>query len=1791
MSFYRDASGKLVFGQKPIKPLKMKVEGQKAAPVKVTPVKVAPPPPTQAKAPPLPAPRKLSFGQRFLRGAGRVLWRSMPGTAVAEAIAPLVRLAVPKVGAFIKRIATPPAPAQPRGTEQERIVADVTRAVYGPRKPVPPKAAPPPKGKLARIVMAAAQSVAASAENLQQLGGAAPTQSYGNDPDLPAPFGSKPQSTLEKLGGAGAVARGLGIIPTVIAGALEGDEFDPVLSWEKLVMPEKHGEPRTMATTLGRMNEEAAAKTFHASPRVAKIIGETAAVAGFLADAGLSLDSVVGHMGSLGGPVTRRLALGVSVRAIKGGVVEAGLDATKAGVEFAPHLLANSAPIRKSVAETVLKTLRENKVKLWNGPGFVGEPKYLAAGQPEHVKLWTERVYEAVKEAAPDLPHEAVEAVSERVVAGLQHEYIEGLRTRWPLPKAPSYRAFAGKAPKAPILYRDLLKDAEKGKRTLDKIKAISRKVAPPITDEHIGPIADAAAEREVAGIHAKLADNADEALKATDNISALDNSAPTAADDARAEVTRLEVELRAAVEERTIANRRHNAAKAARSNYTTTHIRRLGRVVREAQEKVTQLSGGLSAARLDELKNIPEFEIPKLTTNAGSITLERHIAAADAMNEELRPVVRRHIEGIQRVPEGRRTPDQKFALEVGHAYLKGDSGSAGLPFRELVAEARKQRLAHGLPNGHSIAELRIIDDTATSALVENVLSGDTLGRILGEGEMLTKEGVDELAASIMRHDYQDVAALQQRFDVTDKGMELIGDELVRSSGGFSEQAGGLFDELTRKHMTDALPDPLGSSANRIADARRRLGVAVNRRNSILDALADAPDVGDKAAELAAYRVHLEKEVAAAEAQVQETVAWAAQHGDAEIASTILNAPGENNAAKLLTEAARKYELAARGRTAAHALSRFNPEAERALLRNATSRLVNYIEQQGAPRRLLDDLAGSQSQAATAAERLVRTQAALDGAVAALPPDTHAADVALLSRMSERVQGPAQETIAKLRAAGITPSIEVQKGLHRQYIGELRDEATHYRELLKRAANRDPRQATADILNATADAQVGARLAPGLDSLKRRAQITLVNKSRLTETVRDGTRAAEARAAGMEDTRGDILRQIIDKRDLDTSQRSAVTYAIDLGHPHYTKTQLGNVAPDTMIQHPPKDVLRFILGHLGEDATKVESYLDEAGEVVMKSLPKRAEHVYETARALSAKMYEFHTGKISGTDAASDAMTAYGMRSNMDVTTRLAALTNEEVPGNLGEGFLLAVHEDVPDLATMRRALESQPELADLLSDPAVMSELDPKRHARIFDRIDEMVAGRQLPEGQSQFMVTDVYELTRAWNRKFGNNEKVLNFLEMAQEHFPHAGEITSNTYGKLLAGGHGELRGSDGRVVKGLENILMPPDALAEFSAKAQALDGRWDRFFRAWHRGSAAVKPVVLLTFNFLKAQLLEQPLNLLHALPYLTAEGVWKGQMYAGRTIARLSADAIGLSDPVSRADVIIRGLNSMIDELPTKLIKNWSPAKADAVEAIISEYKQMLRDFPVDSGMGMQVSQDAHNQWAAYSRNATARMRAAGITLKHTNEINGHIMKAWFSADYYGKAAHMIALVESGESPEMARSLLRSHAVEYGEEMKAPIDKMLGDVFWFERYSRHRVEQFAHMAKRWPGGIALAYQAKEHWPSMSGVDTQEQLILQGRPGWIKGSLEYWPVHHDFPGLSSVHPDNFPAVRAVEGKYRNHMRFRIPIYETATQLTTIAMKPTETIIGMMPPPARSIYVWGRSGFRKSLEAAPV
>ena len=82
------------------------------------------------------------------------------------------------------------------------------------------------------------------------------------------------------------------------------------------------------------------------------------------------------------------------------------------------------------------------------------------------------------------------------------------------------------------------------------------------------------------------------------------------------------------------------------------------------------------------------------------------------------------------------------------------------------------------------------------------------------------------------------------------------------------------------------------------------------------------------------------------------------------------------------------------------------------------------------------------------------------------------------------------------------------------------------------------------------------------------------------------------------------------------------------------------------------------------------------------------------------------------------------------------------------------------------------------------------------------------------------------------------------------------------------------------------------------------------------------------------------------------------------------------------------------------------------QAIIEGAKQMLTDFPIDSGMGMKMAQDAHNQWALWARSTTARMRAAGISMKHINEFGDHFMKAWFSADLYGKAAQMIALVES-----------------------------------------------------------------------------------------------------------------------------------------------------------------------------------
>lgn len=757
---------------------------------------------------------------------------------------------------------------------------------------------------------------------------------------------------------------------------------------------------------------------------------------------------------------------------------------------------------------------------------------------------------------------------------------------------------------------------------------------------------------------------------------------------------------------------------------------------------------------------------------------------------------------------------------------------------------------------------------------------------------------------------------------------------------------------------------------------------------------------------------------------------------------------------------------------------------------------------------------------------------------------------------------------------------------------------------------------------APAAARATGTLVQRVGRIKHQVKQWISQGAEVTASVREPQR----RAASYAHAQGSDMHVEWDRifAGMSAAHRRLVGEAISL-QPHTVKTEVARLPRGTEMGGTAQEVLEFLFGQTSATEPTVQAleqeaakYVDQAGQILMDQLKRKRPDIWRILDAAD-EASSYLRNLLRGEE---------GLPHMQELVEAVAQITGAQPTGDLGAAYLTAVPvqtlEAAEILGILRGELRAIPQLtgpplpligrathasslertlAQLLRpDPDVgaLAKLDVQevghiyigRWQRLFKRLamqDNIETnftslGEVLArEGVSpEAVLAGEAELPAIVRQMWDANWRPLQWSEAA--------EVTFDEWLATAAKAMVEGPGQDSRVLHGLEQYLVPSGAQQHFVAGAEALkySGPLEAAAGIWRRAVRPMQPLVLMTTRFVAAQSIEQMFNLsisqASALPTKVG-GQWRVPILDGFRAA-MSVNSQLLAESFSRVSAktgvqrFQKAVSASVGDVIVRACKGRNP---DFIDMIAQE----VQDFGVTGGFGTATRAEVRT-WAE---------RYAGGVGELVDALSGMV----FGIDNLGRVGIYAALRSEGNSPQVARKLLSQVAVEYGPEMRAPMDDLLQTVAWFYRYRRHRLEQFTAIAKRRPAIPLGLFHGRRAVDDVVLTD-EERLIMQGRAQWLRTSFEYLPVRYDVfdqaadvlkqPALKHLEPTE--TIRRVEGGGSvAYMRIRFPGWEEPGQwLQQLAPRHAwREAVSAMPPPVGLVEGLGRGTPAAAAQGIPV
>jgi len=1666
-----------------------------------------------------------------------------------------------------------------------------------------------------------------------------PESPFGTDPELPPPFGTKKISAVQRATEPLAAFRGLQVIPSAIAGRIATGRWDPLGEFTKLVYPEKYGEGHTLAGVAGHAAE---ARTG------SKLIGQAAAVGGFAGDVILGLDVLAGHAVSFGGVVSRRAAIGATERA----VAKAAAAAVAEGVVEG----SVARTVAKAVAADTREAIRGGARTLTHSGRYAFEPQDLAAGLEEPVAHFKQVAHAAIRRVAPDLDPVVHGDLTARVVGSLQHEFTEGFRARVPLPGFRKVRF--GKRPTAPLMDKALEADIARGARTAEQSGAFLGEVRPDTSPEGLAGRAEAHRTTLLEGMRQVRTTKADEVAVHRAELRRLAGaSTPTHTETVR---QGLVDNLAAARNREHLAGLNVQRAETSGIAHTEAQLKTLADEygAAQAERQAVELHIAAGGEKLPDYLRLPvpdraaPIEVHRAQGTAAERAWQRIRPAVEELYTEKRSAALAEVGSIREsaytAASKRVDPDVQVLGELLHGKnrrlpptAQARQINAAERARSPITELQGKTWAQYAKETSWVSAKRMAANKAATGKPELVKAV-----LIHSSPTMTDAKIDTLIANLAAGRMGWVQEFYRVNKVPDWAQEIFHERLGEISHGVVS--------------VDYAANPAGSAV-RLAEAGDST-IGVNTWDVLDDveldsarfvdekAAAQGPEMVEQA--LDAVKGDISDTLQARGEVLEEFDKWAATARETpEALAQQRQALADQFERDLSRLQARQGEIHAAGREAEVATRTGKPSgrpAQAAITpRQAYHHAANYSEKVQVGYRMLrkaaledprwrNKLVGPLAQREQAAleslvtrakqpavspastERIARAKdrlrvrqaqtrraagelaAAGPGTPPAVSPEFAAIEQGVLRRLPRSLNSTVDAFMEELRARGVPVSPRVEGRLRSIAIRQAEREIERLTERMDFVEKQPIADLIARRITESERAGVKQRLEATAAGAWQKTRQFVSEGTRIPKTMNQELRSMRGRAFGDMHRREVFTNRIYEGRGITPAEREAITIARDVYYPHYLKKAIGETPAGTEIPGLPADTVTYLLRKIApEIAEDGWSYLDDAGEVMVKKLPPRVRKAWEAMIESSELRHEQWNG--------SPRLARMGFRPGKQVANELIDLANPNMPieerellhlGDLGPGYAMQAHLHNAPISEVRRILEgTQPDIARLYGAQLAKAEIDPAEHARVLDRyFDDIVNGR--PVAAEEVPHLDAAELDHAGNLHARRNEQLLDIYKLVKKTIVPNNRLPAGEVARRTAAGWKSLEWSPGQPVKGLEEYLVPPGFQAEIIADNPAWEGILGTKFM---QGVGKFKPLVLFSGVFAGAQIMEQFSNLARALPYMNAKGVLRGWRYTMGVIAREATESFSIVPPKGASDTVAAAtaravawadelLPRKLDELLSVVAPHATPKRLAQYREIATRNLKLLHEYPVNTGIARQATSEVYKTWDKVTRKYMGQASTLGVGRRAGRELVGKAVTGWFAADTLGRTALEIGLVESGESPAMARQLVRTVSVEYAPEMQAPLDHMLQQTFWFIRYSRHRIEQFAHEAVRNPGLVATYASAARNWPKLSGVDEETNTILLGRPGWLRSSVEYWPMTFSLPWTEPFDPDKFPAVQAVDGQYIMYERIRDPVLEGGSDILDW-MRPVEAFIGRLPPPARSLVAWNERGLRAGAEGLPV
>jgi hypothetical protein len=1613
-------------------------------------------------------------------------------------------------------------------------------------------------------------------------------------------------------------------------------EWDPAAVWRATMAPRTHSGAATEA--LGDMVAPTIAQALGARAGAAAgpVAGQAAATLGFAADILLSPDVPLSMILSKAAPVTARMASQFAAGSARRAAQRAAKEAAEEVVEHAAAAGARTFTVTDDAVKAATRTVKdivyrvdgavydEAQSALGKARGTrtiegVGAKQFatagranpfdireIARGNPEAVGMWRGILKSNISEAAPMMEPAHVDRYVDTLLGELSAQATPGWRLHLPWV---SNRRLGVKPPSTPPLYTETMAEINRDlgitaarqlavRAQAAEIKASTYVERSRTATKLFGDYADgqqanlframAHTDAEAAILAERYASAADVAAVERARIAQPITESLAPALDLTAERQQAIAQLRAIERERIQAAADAAAAAAVEYHIPAQPARELGQVLLETTVEATDEALELSAKRGEE------------AWSSARATLEQ-------MKEHHRQLQR--VAKLQGDTATAMIEEQEVSALNDILLPKRRAGKANIDY----AQGYQDRISKVPPRwfeyrGKTLSQIRKENPYAADRIDKEISDG--IGRswhwlILEPGNTLGKfQRIYAQVGNGVRVSAENMNALWKKFNIKSERSQLVfgewsdtivNDEFTTWKVGIESRTGqgpllgdvteagqdaGLYlDDLAQEYvgaMADeegyrALGQELTSVKLQLADTR-----AFETEEIVMTEATQAfksLPIEQQEATIAAIRNRWRPYAEELGARLEELMDEADNLGKPQRATPVRKTPEQKRAQWYKAVQGRGKQLAA--------AAEYFDEHNRTVVRNAAR------------------------EAAGAVPGYEETLTQLRVAQATVPVEDIVDDIVTSIReVAPALDERAQIEIEQAVLAGTRTELERQSSRManlRRYVAE-RWSADRWAELEQLRENN------------IAENAILTKASKGAWAGKLKAYFT--QGSEVMEGVREHTRDVRAGAQDRFAMLSEMSRRIFD--NMTTEEESAVGRLMESADAWFKRSVAGMpYGPDAPgIGATPRERLEILMQGIGKTGTDVEPFIGVDGAIDRAKLARahpRAERILVAEEEIT-RLYDFiYHDQIEGR----------GLHSHMG---RLAGNRQMEVPGSMQAAYnrqeRIAIIDAQEALALHHGLFEDISPLTRPVHDALLATSTDPTGQQK--HMVALLQRGQVNTRNLTKMSVQEVLDTYIHMDKRARLEVGMLDALE--QSYFD-AREVFA-TYGvsvddilkdpakmpteiqRLWDAGYrpmrwpgerdpdmtleqwlrtiGEEPGADPKMVMGLEGYLVPAGVQEHFIAHRQINDYvdalnkavRWYR--RLWN----PLQAMALMTTRFAVAQGLELVNNFawsgalaLERTPRGWTAPILRGIKISAAVNARRMESSFARVSPKTAVQKIERWVNRHTGEVVAQSMERRDPKLFNDILSEVSEYG-------VAAGFGSAEKRET-SRFAEFIPSLGEGAKALG--------------EAVFGIDALGRVAIYSALRSEGNTPAAARTILRQVAVEYGADMRAPIDDLLMAVHWYYRYGRHRAEQFVRIAQAKPYLFTIAGETVRHAKD-TVLDDYEEIIDQGREPWLKSSLEYLPVTFDFleaagnairmPALRHLQPT--PIIYEVEsGGSTCYIRLRAPLLEEPGQWLSTAIHPTDEMEGRLLPPfafVRSMADQQR-GLLKSAERLPV